>query len=68
MKMLVISDIHANVDSLHAVWERESDADVILCAGDITDWGFHPHEVIAWLREHNAICVHGNHDLHISRL
>ena len=68
MKMLVISDIHANVDSLHAVWAKESDADVILCAGDITDWGFHPHEVIAWLREHNAICVHGNHDLHISRL
>ncbi len=68
MKVLIISDIHANMDALNAVWARESDADAILCAGDLVDWGFHPHEVIAWLREHNAICVHGNHDLHILHL
>lgn len=68
MKVLIISDIHASIESLEAVWEKESDAQAILCAGDITDWGWNPHEVIAWLREHNAICVHGNHDLHIVRL
>ena len=65
MKILVISDIHANIESLHAVWEKESDSDVILCAGDVLDWGWNPHEVIGWLKEHNAITVHGNHDLWI---
>lgn len=65
MKILVISDIHGSIDALQAVWAQESDADAILCAGDIVDWGFHPHEVISWLREHRAICVHGNHDLEV---
>ena len=39
MKVLIISDIHANMDALNAVWARESDADAILCAGDVVDWG-----------------------------
>ena len=65
MKLLLISDVHASIDALDAVWNAESDADAIMCAGDIIDWGFHPHEVIAWMREHNVICVYGNHDLEI---
>ena len=62
MKILLISDVHSNIDALRAVWERESDSDRILCAGDLTDWGFFPHEVIAWFREHNVLSVAGNHD------
>ena len=65
MKLLLISDVHASIDALRAVWAAESDADAIMCAGDIIDWGFHPHEVIAFMKEHNVICVHGNHDLEI---
>ena len=65
MKLLLISDVHASIDALNAVWAQESDADAIMCAGDIIDWGFHPHEVIAFMKEHNVICVHGNHDLEI---
>ncbi len=62
MKMLLISDIHANYDALHAIWEKEGSADLVVCAGDVVDYGFYPHECIAWLREHNAIVVAGNHD------
>ncbi len=62
MKMLLISDLHANIDALNAVWEKEQYADLVVCAGDCTDFGFNPHEVIAWLKERNAICVIGNHD------
>jgi len=62
MKMLLISDLHANIDALNHVWEKEKDADLVVCAGDCTDFGFHPHETIAWLKERNAIMVMGNHD------
>ena len=62
MKMLLISDIHANYDALCAVWKKEGGADLVACAGDVVDYGFNPHECIAWLREHEAITIAGNHD------
>ena len=62
MKVLIISDIHANIDAIRAVWQKENDADLILCLGDHVDWGFNPHEVVTWFREHNTVCVAGNHD------
>jgi predicted phosphodiesterase len=62
MKLLLISDLHANIDALNAVWAKESDSDVVLCVGDVVDWGFYPHETIAWLKERNAVVVYGNHD------
>ncbi len=62
MKMLLISDIHANYDALSAVWNKEGGADFVACAGDVVDYGFHPHECIAWLRERGAVVVAGNHD------
>ena len=33
MKLLLISDVHASIDALQAVWRAESDADAIMCAG-----------------------------------
>jgi predicted phosphodiesterase len=68
MKILLISDLHANIDALNAVWAKEKEADVVLCVGDIVDWGWNPHEVIAWLKEKNAVCICGNHDLETLKL
>lgn len=65
MKILVISDIHSNIYALRAVWERESDADLVVCAGDFVDYGTTPKEVIAWAREHDVRGVCGNHDRHL---
>ena len=62
MKILVISDIHGNIDSLRAVEAEEGNFDRVLCVGDVVDWGWNPCEVIDWLRDHNAIVVAGNHD------
>ena len=62
MKILFISDIHANYPALEAVWKKESDSDMILCAGDLVDWGFYPREVLDWCRAHNVLAVAGNHD------
>ena len=62
LKALIISDIHSNVYSLEAIWEHESDSDVIYCTGDLVDSGPFPNEVIEWARVHNVMCTKGNHD------
>ncbi|WP_409341470.1 metallophosphoesterase family protein [Paenibacillus sp. MBLB4367] len=68
MKALVISDVHANIYALEAVWKKEKDSEVVYCAGDLVDYGPFPKEVIGWMREHNAWCVQGNHDRKVSAL
>ncbi|MBE6568853.1 MAG: metallophosphoesterase family protein [Ruminococcaceae bacterium] len=62
MKLLILSDIHANHLAPEAIFEKESDADAIYCAGDLVDYGPFPHEVIAWMRAHKVRAVYGNHD------
>ena len=39
MKLLVLSDIHANWPALHAIQE---DADAVVCLGDIVTYGPFP--------------------------
>ena len=67
MKILVISDVHANIYALNAVLEKESDADRIICAGDLVNYGYFPHEVIETFKKLNIPTVCGNHDLEIVR-
>lgn len=66
MKALLISDIHANIYALEAIWKAESDSDVVYCAGDLVDYGPFPAEVLDWVRERRAVCVQGNHDRSVS--
>lgn len=66
MKALLISDIHANIYALEAIWRNEKDSEIIYCAGDLVDYGPFPKEVIEWIREHNAVCVQGNHDRNVA--
>jgi predicted phosphodiesterase len=63
MKALILSDIHSNIAALEAIWTQERDSDVIYCAGDLVDYGPAPREVLAWVRDHRAVCVSGNHDV-----
>jgi putative phosphoesterase len=62
MKTLILSDIHANIIALETICARESDADLILCTGDLVDYGPFPKEVLDWVRAHGVICTQGNHD------
>ena len=65
MRILLLSDIHANIAALCAI-ERDAGAvDAIYCAGDYVDYGTDPHEVIAWVRQHEARCVMGLSLIHI---
>lgn len=64
MKLLILSDIHANWPALRAVLEAESDADDILCLGDLADYGPQPVECVEWAARHLPLSrvIQGNHD------
>ena len=65
MKLLIISDIHANVTALEAVLRDAGAVDDVYCAGDYVDYGTDPREAIAWVKSHGVHCVIGNHDRHL---
>lgn len=62
MRLLIISDIHANPWALRAIEKDAGPVDGILCAGDVVSYGPDPYAAIAWLRDRNAVVVRGNHD------
>ncbi len=59
MRVLVVSDIHANWAALR---EMPENVDRVLCLGDLVDYGPEPKPCIDWVREHDAVAVRGNHD------
>ena len=60
MKILVISDVHANFEALKSVLKLPHDA--VLFAGDIVDYGPRPKECIETLNNVSYKMVRGNHD------
>ncbi len=71
MKILIISDIHANLNALEAVLEdagrqNENGAgyDAVWCLGDLVGYGPDPNECIERVRSlPELVCLIGNHDL-----
>ena len=63
MRILVISDIHANLAAFQAVLkDAEGKWDRIWCLGDLVGYGPDPNECVALLREHDHLSLSGNHD------
>jgi predicted phosphodiesterase len=63
MRVLVISDIHANLTAFEAVLADAQDKwDIIWCLGDLVGYGPDPNECVALLREQEHISLSGNHD------
>lgn len=65
MKVLIVSDIHANRVALQAVLAAEPDHESVLCLGDLVDYGPNPVECIAWAAatcQEGGWFVQGNHD------
>ncbi len=60
MRILVISDVHGNIEALNAVLKEPHDA--VLFAGDIVDYGPRPKECLQKLKEETLFFVRGNHD------
>jgi predicted phosphodiesterase len=63
MRILVISDVHANLAALEAVLEAAGKVHAIWCLGDVVGYGPNPNECIDLLLEQpNLTCLLGNHD------
>jgi putative phosphoesterase len=60
MKIVIVSDIHANLAAIEAMPEESYDQ--IWCLGDLVDYGPRPHETIRWVKTHAKVTVRGNHD------
>jgi diadenosine tetraphosphatase ApaH/serine/threonine PP2A family protein phosphatase len=66
MRVLIVSDVHSNIEGLEAVIaeaQRMGAVDAVWCAGDIVGYGADPGAVIDCLRSFDLIAVAGNHDL-----
>lgn len=64
MRYGIISDVHGNMAALERVLEYMDGRDVkkCLCCGDIVGYGAHPNECCDMMRQHDCVCVMGNHD------
>ena len=63
MRILVLSDIHANLTALEAVLKDAGQVDATWCLGDIVGYGPDPNECVARIRMlPNLVCLLGNHD------
>jgi predicted phosphodiesterase len=63
MRILVISDIHANLTAFQAVLSAAGEIDAVWCLGDLVGYGPDPNECIDLVRQlPNLICLFGNHD------
>ncbi len=63
MRVLVISDIHANLTALEAVLEDAGTFEAVWCLGDLIGYGPDPNECIEVVQTlPNLQCLVGNHD------
>ena len=64
MRILVISDVHANYTALEAVLNDAGAVDETWCLGDMVGYGPDPNAVVEQIREiPNLTCILGNHDM-----
>lgn len=62
MRLLVVSDIHANLEALEACLDAAPEYDQVFNLGDIVGYGANPNEVAARSRDLGTVFVRGNHD------
>src|SRR5579863_7674743 len=69
MRILVLSDLHANAGALAAALDAAAGRwDVSVCLGDVVGYGPDPHELVARLRELGTQTIRGNHDKAVAGL
>ncbi|MDW8327353.1 MAG: metallophosphoesterase family protein [Anaerolineales bacterium] len=64
MKIALLSDIHANIHALEAVWAdlEAQHPDEVYCLGDLVGYGAYPNEVIDFIRAQHIPTLVGNYD------
>jgi len=64
MRVLIISDIHANYTALTTVLNDAGEVDETWCLGDLVGYGPDPNAVVEEVRDiKNLTCLLGNHDV-----
>ena len=68
MRFGLLADVHANLMALEAVLAEldRAPVDEVVVAGDLVGYGAHPNECVDRLRDREAVCVAGNHDLYVT--
>ncbi len=67
MRVLVISDVHANYVALQAVLADAGQVDETWCLGDLVGYGPDPNAVVEEISEiSNLTCMMGNHDIAVT--
>lgn len=59
MKILIISDLHANLEAIEAL---PKEYDQLWVLGDLVNYGPDPAAAIRYVRQHVGMIVRGNHD------
>jgi predicted phosphodiesterase len=62
VRILLLSDIHANLEALQACLEVAPPHDAVANLGDIVGYGASPNEVTEIARQLGTLLVRGNHD------
>ncbi len=64
MRLAIVSDIHANLEALHAVLNDidSQQIDEVVCLGDIVGYGANPNECVELVKQRCPITLLGNHD------
>ena len=62
MRILLLSDIHSNLEALEACLAVAPECDLVVNLGDIVGYGANPNEVIERSRALGEYFVRGNHD------
>ena len=62
MRVLIISDVHANTQALDACIEAFPAYDVVWNLGDVVGYGANPNEAITRCQQLGDLFVRGNHD------
>ena len=63
MRVLIISDIHGNLEALQRVLEIAEGVDSIWVLGDTVGYGPNPSECLSIVREKAEVILCGNHDM-----
>lgn len=63
MKMLVFGDIHGNLIALEKMFKAyEEKVDLMICHGDVVNFGPWSNECVLFLKDKDCICLKGNHE------
>jgi len=68
LRILLLSDIHANLEAFEASLAAAPSFDAVVNLGDIVGYGASPNEVAARSRDLGKIFVRGNHDKAVTGL